>query len=244
MVIDQTIDQEGLNHLLLQNTSQTILFNAQNEFSKLIEQLDGNEDLLSVSKYFFEEGYRRLSSENNDVMDDLIEVLSKAFLRLVSNFEDYIEVDVENDYNITEKIGRFIRFINLIQAITSKKEDMEIKFLIKNIGEIKEFILNNYANKQPHEQNWAPQFKRLERNSFNKRKGYEPYYATGVVEIIRTISNKKRHPHAFPKQFNTNFNFYNDFHQIIGVYNLALYSFIELIEAWVSVKPFIDHHLK
>lgn len=245
MVIDQTIDQKSLNQLLLQNTSQTILFNTQNEFSKLITKLDGNEDLLCVSEYFFKVGYERLSSENKYVMDDLIEVLSTAFKSLVENFLIYVEVEVEEDYNLTIQVGQLVRFLNFVQAMMKfKPNDMRIKPLISNINEITEFIFNRYSYVKPRDQDWAGYFNDLESNSNKYKTGYEPYYATGVVEIIRTISNKKRHPRAFPKEFNTDFNFYNDFHQMIGVYNLALYSFIELTEVWVSVKPFIDQHLK
>lgn len=233
--------QESLNQLLLKNTSQTILFNVQEEFSKLLEQLDGNEDLKDVAKYFFEEGFRRLSSKNEYIMGDLIEVLSKVFMDLATNFTVYADVEVTRDYNIGIKVGQLIRFFNFIQSIAnSNNKKREIESLINHITEIKKFIFNNHFTKKPHQEDWSTEFKNLERISNSKKIGYETYYAAGVLEIIRTISNKKRHPKAFPKKFNTQFNFYNDFHQMIGVYNLALYSFIELIEAWVSVKLYID----
>jgi hypothetical protein len=238
------LDQKVLNQLLLQNTSQTILYNTKLEFSKLLTQLDGNEDLQKIGSYFFEEGYRRLSSQDKHIMDDLVEVLSKAFFEMVSDFKAYADIEERHDGNITVKVGQLVRYFNFIQCIiNSDKNSRDIKYLISKLDEIEEFIFNNNVGWNPKEESWSREFKFLERAANNTKIGYEPYYALGVVEIIRTISNKKRHSNAFPKKFNTQFNFYNDFHQIIGVYNLALYSFIELIEAWVCVKPFLDNHL-
>lgn len=114
--------------------------------------------------------------------------------------------------------------------------------IISNLSEIKSYIFSNTPDWNPTRESWSREFKDIEKKSRRPKNGYETYYASGLVEIIRTISNKKRHSNSFPKEFNTEFNFHDDFHQIIGVYNLALYSFIELIEAWISIKSFIDEH--
>lgn len=242
-------DQDTLKQILLQNTHQTIMVNSQNEFSQLLYKLGGNEDLQEVGQYLFEEGYRRLSSENQVVMEDLIEVLSKAFLTLTDSFKEYIEIEDLSDKNISLRVGQLVRFFNFIQAL--RKTDSypreinprSVTTLKSNFEEIKEFIFGHDVWWKPHQEIWGQEFKELECLSHRKGIGYESYYAAGIVEIIRTISNKKRHPHAFYKDFETEFNFYNDFHQMIGVYNLSLYAFIELVEIWVSLKPFMDTHI-
>lgn len=232
-------EQGNLNQMLLQNTNQTILYNAQKEFSKQLEQLGGNEDLQNVGEYFFEEGYRRLSSANEYIMKDLIEVLSHTFGTLVDSFKSFIEFENTRNDNLSIQIGQLVRFYNLIVTLMkSDPSSSDTINIISNSSEIKDYIFSNKPYWNPKHEGWSKEFRYIE----HQKNGYETYYASGLVEIIRTISNKKRHPRAFTKEFNTEFNFHDDFHQIIGVYNLALYSFIELIEAWVSIKPFIDEH--
>ena len=232
-------EQGNLNQMLLQNTNQTILYNAQKEFSKQLEQLGGNEDLQKVGEYFFEDGYRRLSSGNEYIMKDLIVVLSQTFERLVDNFKLLIEFENTRDNNLSVQVGQLVRFYNLILILMrSDSSSSDIINIISNLSEIKDFIFGNKPDWNPRYESWSKELKYIER----QKNGYETYYASGLVEIIRTISNKKRHPNAFTKDFSTVFNFHDDFHQIIGVYNLALYSFIELIEAWISIESFIDEH--
>ncbi|WP_143744122.1 hypothetical protein [Methanohalophilus portucalensis] len=245
----ESLDQDSLKEVLLQNTQQTIMLNSQNEFSYLLDKIGGNEDLQDVGQYLFEEGYRRLASDSQFVMEDLIVILSEVFYRLTDSFKEYIVVENISDKNVSVRVGQLIRFFNFINALkkapsyTSIINPREVNLLESNLDEIKVFIFANSVDWKPNREYWGKQYKDLEKLSYSKNIGYEPYYAAGVVEIIRTISNKKRHPAAFRKNFETTFNFYNDFHQMIGVYNLSLYAFIELLEAWVSLKPFIDNYI-
>jgi len=231
---------------LLENTKQTILLNAKKEFVELIRELDGDEDLQELADYLFNNGFERLSSDNSRVMRDLIWNLSQGFLDLINAFKisiGYKPTDSdENAFgeNLTEQIGQMIRFINFIKFMqNSDPETILWKELKKNMKEIKEFIFSNRCSWMPSNELWSLQFKKMEKETRKQKNGFETYYMSGLAEIIRTISNKKRHRNAFPKTFKTDFNFYDDFHQIIGIYNLALYSFIEMVEAWVSIKPFL-----
>lgn len=239
---------EEIKAILLQNTQNTILQNANTEFTELLQKLNGNEELQQIAQHLFEEGFRRLSSPSERVMKDLITVLSETFFDLVNSFKDDIGMEVDNSEesfgeNITEQIGQMIRFVNFIKFLENIDPDgIQFKELILHLKEIKEFIFNNRKDWMPTYQDWAQSFKQMERDARNQKKGFETYYTSGLVEIIRTVYNKKRHRNAFPKSFVTEFNFYDDFHQIIGIYNLGVYSFIELIEAWVSINPFIDAH--
>jgi len=238
------MDAQMVKQELLENTKQTILLNAKLEFAKLIEELEGDEDLQGLAEYLFNEGFERLSSDNERVMKDLIWNLSQSFLDLVNLFKMSIGYKpIENDKNISEQIGQMIRFINFVKFMQNYDSDTFLwKELKKNIKEIKEFIFNNRCSWLPRTELWSDSFGKMENIARKKKNGFETYYMGGISEIIRTISNKKRHRNAFPKSFKTDFNFFDDFHQIIGIYNLAVYSFIEMIEAWVSIKPFLEQY--
>ena len=167
---------------------------------------------------------------------------------LVNAFKENIGLEKEESdetfgENITEQIGQLIRFINFIKCLENIDPDgLQFKELATHIKEIKELIFTNRKDWMPSHEDWAQNFKSMERDARNQKKGFETYYTSGLVELIRTVYNKKRHRNAFPKSFVTEFNFYDDFHQIIGIYNLGVYAFIELVEAWVSINSFIDDH--
>src|SRR3989338_1351700 len=199
---------EEFKGILLQNTQNTIILNAQNEFTKLLDKLDGNEELQKIAQHLFDEGFRRLSSPSERVMKDLITVLSETFLDIVNVFKDDIGLGKEESEtfceNITEKIGQLIRFINFIKYLENISPDgAEFKILIARVKDFRNFIFIERTYWKPKNEDWAKDFKKMESSSKNQKKGFETYYTSGLVEIIRTVYNKKRHRNAFPKSFVT-----------------------------------------
>ena len=233
---------------LIDITEYTTLLNARSEFSELLPSLDGNEEIYEISIYIFDHGFTILSSENSITMKDIVWVLNQGFMGFIDAFKISIAItpdkEEKRDYNIYSQMKQTIRFINFIKYM-QKSNDQEYplwKELNNNIRDIKNFIFENTFDWKPSYQIWAESFKTMEKKTIRDKNGFETYYMAGLAEIIRTISNKKRHKNAYPKKFITDFNFYDDFNQLLGIYNLAIYAFLEMVEAWVSIKPFLDRY--
>lgn len=237
---------EELKQNLLASTKQTILVQSRIEFTELLKDLDGKEELQEIAEYLLVNGFDRLASDNPINMTDVIWSLNQTFQELVHSFKEEVHFSVDEvedtrfGENVSEQVGQMIRFINFIRILESiDKDNPSRKELMLNLKDIKNWIFSNRKDYPPRDGIWALSFKNLEKLGRQEKKGFEAYYTGGLVEIVRTIANKKRHKNAFPKNFKTDFNFYDDFPQILGIYNLSLYAFIEMVEAWVSIKPFL-----
>jgi hypothetical protein len=249
LIISQETEtyQLFLKRKLLENTKKVVLFNTKAEFNKQISKLE-HEELADIGQYLFEEGFRRISSTSYRTQHDLIEVLTRSFGDLRKEFRNYLNVHGKFQGTVADYVGQIIRYLNFIKRLQNLEEESVLEnILLENLKEITEFIFTkkrymkpNTFN-EPDSEDWAEALIYIEKDFFNKN-GYEAYYAAGLAEIIRTMSNKKRHIEAYPINFETDLDFYYDYSQMISIYNLAIYSFIELLGTWISVKPFIEEN--
>lgn len=255
---DTSLDQNFFRDMLLKNTKTILLSNTTIELRKQIDILDGNEELVEISKHLFEDGFSRISSENPRDRKQIVWVLFHSFQDLTLVFKEYLQVEGEFDGNVYDYVKQIIRYFDFIKRLENlDEEDTRRNVLIYYLKEITEYIFNkpSYFKPQMPKGNDVDQaeikyLKRLNvdrwQNAFyalKYSKGYETYYAAGLIEIIRTMSNQRRHPYAYRENFVESLDFYYNYSQMISVYNLAIYSFIELLEAWISVKPFLEKHM-
>ncbi|MFW6383109.1 MAG: hypothetical protein ACOCZQ_00540 [Nanoarchaeota archaeon] len=241
------MDFNTIREELLHITQITSLNNAQTEFQYLLKDLEGNEEIRQVGEHLFQCLTGDLSSSNKKRNNGMVWGMYDSFKGLSEELKTTINIDpnlipTEVSDNISSEMGQLVRFINFIRFMDKETEDVVYKDIQKNIKSIKLFIFHNRPEWKPKKEIWAESFKDMEKRTTKGKMGFEPFYVLGFADLLRTASNKKRHPRAFNKSFKSDFDFFFDYQQLISLYNLSLYSFIELLEAWASIKPYLDKH--
>ena len=246
--------QERNKQLILDLTTNIIRSEAETEFNEILKTINDDEEVKKAYVHLLNEGYERLSTTEMN-MGQCVWVINKAFSTLISEFKDYISLDFYDGEeidatNIEQKIGQVVRYIDFIQCIRtfSKSDDFgdqkDVKILFKYAGPIKEYIFRYRPYKFPNNGDWADSFFRITEargRDRAKKPGYEPFYIKGMIDFIKAMSDRERHEDGFVDRFKT-FNFYNDPIQVISVYNLSIYAFLEFVESWGDIRPFIEEH--
>lgn len=237
--------------LILEITTSVILDEAKAEFKDLIEVLEGNEEVIKAFEHLCKEGYERLSTTDMN-MKECVWTINQAFSEIITEFKDYISLDFYDGEtveatNIEQKIGQVIRYIDFIRCLRmfyNIQEDIDVKTMSDYAKEVKDFIFSTRPYRYPNDRDWADSFFKLTEVKGRDRAikpGFEPYYMKGMIEFIKSMSDRERHEDGYIERF-TAFNFYDDPIQVICVYNLSIYAFIEFIEAWANIRPFIEEH--
>lgn len=236
---------------------------AKAEFKALLAELGGNEKIEDAAQYLFG-GCERLKG-NVRSNKELPGVVVEVFKDLTEEFKEYVgynsgigeewdgqRYDGANDAseisdNLGLLVGQMVRYIDLMYCMRAFNQDGDFDKLLEHSDDIKRFIFSNRPDWMPSDRyadqlEWYREFKSITSLGRSKKQGFEPYLVTQLSESARKMFNKIKHRYSFPKRFKTEIPFYDDYFLILSLYVTAVLAFIELMEAWVNIKPYFEEH--